>query len=81
MTADLTSDLAAAAAGHDLWALPCADPDIATAPTDPTVAGLLARPETLGRRCGDRSAATSPGRWTTGCRPSARRTCAGPSPA
>ena len=48
LTADLTSDLAAAAAGHDLWALPYTDPDIATAPTDPTVAGLLARPETLG---------------------------------
>jgi hypothetical protein len=48
LTAALTSRLAAASTGHDLWALPYADPDIATAPSDPTVGGLLARPQTLG---------------------------------
>ena len=32
-------------------------------------------------RCGAPSAATSPGRWTTGSPPSARRTCGAPSPA
>ena len=48
LTSALASRLAVASAGHDLWALPYADPDIATAPIDPTVAGLLARPQTLG---------------------------------
>ena len=50
LTSALASRLAVASAGHDLWALPYADPDIATAPTDPTVAALLARPQTLGTR-------------------------------
>lgn len=50
LTSALASRLAVASAGHDLWALPYADPDIATAPSDPTVAALLARPQTLGTR-------------------------------